>query len=87
MAEQIHEEKTARHLERLSEALVSGTQFQVRKLLNNLSGSEIADLLESLPIAKRLAVWELTDPDLDGDILVDVNDEVRASLIRFSAPE
>ena len=87
MAETMHEEKTARHLERLSEALDSGTQFQVRKLLNNLSGSEIADLLESLPIAKRLAVWEMTDPELDGDILVDVNDEVRASLIRFSTPE
>ncbi len=87
MAEVMHEEKTARHLERLSEALVSGTQFQVRKLLNNLSASEIADLLESLPIAKRLAVWEMTDPELDGEILVDVNDEVRASLIRFSTPE
>ncbi len=87
MAEQIHEEKTARHLERLSEALVSGTQFQVRKLLNNLSAAEIGDLLESLPIGKRLAVWEMTDPEIDGDILVDVNDEVRASLIRFTTPE
>lgn len=87
MAEQIHEEKTARHLERLSEALVSGTQFQVRKLLNNLSAAEIGDLLESLPMAQRLAVWEMTDPELDGDILVDVNDEVRATLIRFTTPE
>ncbi len=87
MAEQLHEEKTARHLDRLSEALVSGTQFQVRKLLTNLSAAEIGDLLESLPMAKRLAVWEMTDPELDGDILVDVNDEVRATLIRFSTPE
>ena len=87
MAEQLHEEKTARHLERLSEALGSGTQYQVRKLLNNLSASEIADLLESLPMGKRLAVWEMTDPELDGDILVDVNDEVRTTLIRFSTPE
>lgn len=87
MAEQIHEEKTARHLERLSEALDSGTQSQVRKLLNNLSAGEIGDLLESLPIAKRLAVWEMTDPELDGEVLVDVNDEVRSTLIRFSTPE
>ena len=87
MAESMHEEKKARHLERLSEALDCGTQFLVRKLLNNLSGSEIADLLESLPIAKRLAVWEMTDPELDGDVLVEVNDEVRASLIRDTAPE
>jgi magnesium transporter len=87
MAEQLHEEKTARHLDRLSEALDSGTQHRVRNLLRNLSGAEIGDLLESLPIAKRLAVWGLTDPELDGDILVEVNDEVRASLIRDTDPE
>ena len=87
MAENLHEEKTARHLDRLSEALDSGTQYQVRHLLNSLSASEIGDLLESLPIAKRLAVWEMTDPELEGDVLVEVNDEVRASLIRDTAPE
>ena len=87
MAEQIHEEKIARHLDRLSAALDSGTQFQVRHLLKTLSASEIGDLLESLPLTKRLAVWEMTDPALDGDVLVEVNDEVRASLIRGTSPE
>jgi magnesium transporter len=86
MAEQIREDKTARHLDRLSEALDSGTQ-QVRHLLKNLSAAEIGDLLESLPLPKRLAVWEMTDPELDGDVLVEVNDEVRVSLIRGTAPE
>ncbi len=87
MAEPLHEEKTARHLDHLSEALDSGKQYQVRHLLNNLSASEIGDLLESMPIAKRLAVWEMTDPALDGDVLVEVNDKVRASLIRDTSPE
>jgi len=87
MAEQMHEEKTARHLDRLSEALDSGTRYQVRHLLKNLSAAEIGDLLESLPVTKRLAVWEMTDPALDGDVLVEVNDEVRASLIRGTSPE
>ena len=87
MAETLHEEKTARHLDRLSEALGSGTQYQVRHLLKSLSAAEIGDLLESLPITRRLAVWEMTDPELDGDVLVEVNDEVRASLIRGTAPE
>jgi len=87
MAETLHEEKTARHLDRLSEALDSGTQVQVRHLLNSLSASEIGDLLESLPLTRRLAVWELTDPELEGDVLVEVNDEVRASLIRDTSPE
>lgn len=83
MAEQQqHEDKTALHLERLSEALDSGVQQQVKSLVENLTGSEIGDLLESLPPTKRLAVWELTDPTLDGEILVEVGDEVRAGLIR-----
>ncbi len=87
MADNLHEEKTARHLDRLSEALDSGTQNQVRHLLNSLSASEIGDLLESLPLTRRLAVWEMTDPELEGDVLVEVNDEVRASLIRDTSPE
>jgi magnesium transporter len=71
----------------LSEALDSGTQHQVRHLLKNLSAAEIGDLLESLPLTKRLVVWEMTDPELEGDVLVDVNDEVRAGLIRGTSAE
>jgi magnesium transporter len=87
MGEQEYEDKTALHLERLSEALDSGVQRQVKSLIENLSGAEIGDLLESLPPTKRLAVWELTDPSLDGDILVEVGDEVRAGLIRGMSKE
>jgi magnesium transporter len=87
MAEQLHEDKIARHLDHLSEALDSGTRHQVRNMLRNLSGAEIGDLLESLPPAKRLVVWEMTDPELEGDVLVEVNDEVRGTLIRGTAPE
>lgn len=77
------EEKLARHLDSLSEAMGSG-KAQVRSLINSLSGAEIGDLLESLPPAKRLAVWDLVDTELDGEVLVEVGDEVRAGLIRDS---
>jgi magnesium transporter len=87
MREHQHEEKTARHLDRLSEALDSGVQSQVKKLLNSLNGAEIGDLLESLPQARRQAVWDLVKLDLDGDVLVEVNDEVRAGLIRDTSPD
>ena len=87
MREHQLEEKTARHLDRLSEALDSGVQSKVKHLLNSLSGAEIGDLLESLPQAKRQAVWELVKVDLDGDVLVEVNDEVRAGLIRDTSPD
>lgn len=87
MREHMHEEKTARYLDRLSDALDSGAQAQVKKLLNSLNGAEIGDLLESLPQTKRQAVWELVKVDLDGDVLVEVNDEVRAGLIRDTSPD
>jgi len=85
MREHQHEEKTARQLEHLSEALDSGVQSQVKQLINSLNGAEIGDLLESLPQAKRQVVWELVGTDLDGEVLVEVNDEVRAGLIRDSS--
>ncbi len=87
MVERTHEDKTARHLEHVSEALGAGRQSQIKNLVNSLSASEVADLLESLPTARRLAVWGLVDSERDGEVLVDVNDEVRASLIRDMAPD
>lgn len=87
MAEPVHEEKTARQLDSLSAALESGVKMRVSGLINSLSAAEIGDLLESLPLARRLAVWGLVDAGLDGDVLVEVNDEVRASLIRDMTPE
>jgi len=86
MRDHQHEEKTARHLDRLSEALDSGVQSQVKKLLNSLNGAEIGDLLESLPQARRQTVWNLVKVDLDADVLLEVNDEVRAGLIRDTSP-
>jgi len=76
------EEKIARHLHSLTEVLDSGARTRVARMINSLSPAEIGDLLESLPPAKRLAVWELVDVELDGEVLVEVNDEVRAGLIR-----
>jgi len=87
MRENQHEEKIARHLERLSDALDSGVQSKVTKLLNSLNGAEIGDLLESLPQNKRQAVWALVKVDLDADVLVEVNDEVRAGLIADTSPD
>jgi len=87
MTEQLSQEKTSRQIDHLSEALDSGVQYRIGRLVNGLSAAEIGDLLESLPLAKRLAAWDLVDPDLDGEVLVCVNDEVRASLIRDMTPE
>ena len=68
-------------LRALQEALETGTMRQLRRTVNALNAGEIADLLESLPPAQREIIWELIAAEDEGDVLVEVNDEVRATLI------
>ena len=53
----------------------------LRRLLAGLHPADIADILESLPIEQRLIVWDLVKAENDGDILVEVSDAVRQTLI------
>ncbi len=69
-------------LEALKRALDEGTMRQVHRLVNSLHPAEVASLLESLPPTQRDLVWDLVDPELEGDVLVELNEEVRAGLIR-----
>jgi magnesium transporter len=68
-------------LEVLTRALDQGTMRQVHRLVNSMHPAEVASLLESLPPTQREVVWDLVDPELEGDVLVELNDEVRAGLI------
>ncbi len=50
--------------------------------LNELHPADIACVLEALPLAERLVVWNLIKTaERDGDILVEVSDSVRETLI------
>jgi magnesium transporter len=69
-------------LEALRDALGQGAGRQVHRLVNSMHPAEVASLLESLPPAQRELVWDLVDPELEGDVLVELNEEVRADLIR-----
>ncbi|MBT4839088.1 MAG: magnesium transporter [Methylococcales bacterium] len=67
--------------EAITSALDDGFLQHVSDLLNSLHPSEIAHLLESIPHAKRQLVWRLIQKNIEGDVLVYVNDEVRVGLI------
>ncbi|AFT67683.1 MAG: magnesium transporter [Cycloclasticus pugetii] len=77
-------ENTHEHLRLLAGNLDSGALSKIEAQLNELHPAEIANLLESLPLQNRRIVWELTNPELAGDILVEVNDEVRLGLIEHT---
>ena len=81
MADRSRHSKAALQLSLLSQALDAGRLGPVRRMINTLSAAEIGNLLESLPPAKREVVWGLVDPEVDGEVLVHVGDEVRESLI------
>ena len=51
------------------------------KLLNSLHSADVAFILESLPLDDRLIVWDLVRADRDGEILIEVSDSVRQTLI------
>ena len=68
-------------LSALREALDSGTMRAARRMVAGLRPGEIARLLESLPVAERRIVWELVDRDSEGEVLVELADDVRDSLI------
>lgn len=44
--------------------------------------AEIADALESLPTPRRRILWELVDNAIEGEVLMEVHEEVRADLVR-----
>lgn len=72
-----------RDKERQTEALPVSEQAQqsLRRVLEPLHPADIAWILEALPLDERLAVWNLVKSESDGDILVEVNDGVRETLI------
>lgn len=83
MPETSEEQEPLSRLHSFSKAMRSGTLAQLQLMLNGLYPAEIAHLLESLPLEKREFVWELVDNELQGDVLLEVNDDVRDSIIQL----
>jgi magnesium transporter len=54
---------------------------ELRKILDDLHPADIARILEALPLEQRLTVWSLVKPEREGDVLLEVSDAVRETLI------
>ncbi len=54
---------------------------EIRAIINDLHPSDIAFILESLPVQERQAVWQLVNAEHDADVLLEVDDWARESLI------
>ena len=56
-------------------------EAELKTLLDGLHPADIAFILESLPKDERQAIWKLVSPEHDADVLLEVEDWVRESLI------
>jgi len=61
--------------------LLQQHEAELRQLLNDLHPADIAFILESLPTDERQMAWRLVGPEHDADVLLEVDDWVRESLI------
>ena len=66
----------------VAEILNSGSLRSAHTLIRALQPAEIADLLESLPPSKRKLLWDYIDLKDEGEVLLEVGDEVRESLLK-----
>ena len=65
----------------LREALASGTLRPAQRMVAAMHPAEVASMLESLPPRQRELVWEFVDKEIEGDVLVELNENVRNELI------
>ncbi len=80
MNAELQPEKESR-LSALRAALGQGTLRSAHRMVNALHPAEIALLIESLPPAQRELVWDMVDPELEGEVLVELNETIRGRLI------
>jgi magnesium transporter len=65
----------------IQKALAANDLLSVRDALARVHPSEIADLLESVPSEIRDELWVHVKPEVEGDVLAEANDRVRAALL------
>jgi len=82
-----NKETTSDHLQKVSEALETGTLYRASRMLNALHPAEIADLLEAVPHNQRAPLWKLVNKDNESDVLIELGDEIRNELIKDMSPE
>lgn len=76
----VHQQEMPRHA--LVESLVHKQNLaELQNKLDKLHPADVAYMLEALPLDERLIIWDLVKAERDGEILLEVSDAVRETLI------
>jgi len=76
------EKQFQNQLAALADNIDAGTLSAARQLLTAMHPAEIADALESLPTQRRRILWGLVSADIEGEVLMEVGEEVRGNLVK-----
>ncbi|WOH35878.1 magnesium transporter [Thalassotalea fonticola] len=87
MPERSEQEISQKRLLEINTALESGMFVYVRKMFQHMPAFDIALLLESSTARSRNVLWQLIDPDLQGEVLEELSEEVRKGILRNMQPE
>ncbi len=65
----------------LSQAIDSGSLYQVRQMMKTLPTAGIAHLLESSPPSTRSVLWQLIDKDSEGEVIQYLNVDLQNAIL------
>jgi magnesium transporter len=81
----VHRQEMAKH--DIVENLVHKQHTaELSRKLTDMHPADVGYVLEALPLADRLLVWDLLEADRQGEVLLEVSDAVRETLIRSMEP-
>lgn len=66
----------------LTQAIDSGSLYQVRQMIKTLPTAGIAHLLESSPPRTRGVLWQLIDKDAEGEVIQYLNEDLQNDILR-----
>tara|TARA_R110000782_G_scaffold43189_1_gene97579 strand:- start:2593 stop:3948 length:1356 start_codon:yes stop_codon:yes gene_type:complete len=87
MDETTQQEPEQSAVDSLHEALERDDIEIARDIVATLHPSETADVIESMPSRDRDNVWQLIDPELEGDVLSHMQDAVRTEFLEQMHPD
>jgi magnesium transporter len=87
MDDTIQQDSEISAVDSLHEALEKGDIELARDIVATLHPSEIADVIESMPSRDRDKIWQLIDPELEGDVLSHMQDAVRTEFLEQMHPD
>ncbi|MGF1876111.1 magnesium transporter [Photobacterium frigidiphilum] len=87
MADALEQDQTHQTLQEVNTALENGMFVHVRRILQDMEPEDIAHLLEASPPKERQVLWQLTDPEEQGEILDELSEDVKDGIVSQMEPE